>query len=112
MLKRSIRQIAAPAVRLEALETRQLMAANAWKSAVSGNWNDATKWSLGHVPTKTEDVVISVAGNYTVTVGDGKTVYNPEINKLTLGGGSARAIGRRLRGHDHRRFPRQWPAPG
>ena len=88
MLKRSIRQIAAPAVRLEALETRQMMAANAWKSAVSGNWNDASKWSLGHVPTKTEDVAINVAGNYTVTVGDGKTVYNPEINKLTLGGGS------------------------
>ena len=88
MLKRSVRKIAAPAVRLESLETRQLMAANAWKSAVSGNWNDASKWSLGHVPTKAEDAVISVSGSYTVTVGDGKTVYNPEINKLTLGGGS------------------------
>ena len=88
MLKRSIRKMAAPAVHLETLETRQMMTANAWKSAVNGSWTDASKWSLGHVPTKTEDVVISAAGTYAVTLGDCKTVTNLVSNKLTVGGGS------------------------
>ena len=38
-----------------------------WASAVSGNWNDATKWTGGVVPGAADDAVISVAGTYTVT---------------------------------------------
>ncbi|MFT3784872.1 MAG: M10 family metallopeptidase C-terminal domain-containing protein [Tepidisphaeraceae bacterium] len=67
----------------EAMEARQLMAANAWKAGVSGDWNDPTKWTLGHVPTNTEDVVINAAGNYAVTLS--KTVY---AAKVTIGGGT------------------------
>src|SRR3954464_4062349 len=62
--RRSCARVASP---VERLEGRVLLAANAWKSAVSGNWTDATRWSLGHVPTATEDVSITVAGSYTVT---------------------------------------------
>jgi hypothetical protein len=53
---------------VESLEDRMLFAVNAWKSAVSGAWDDATRWSLGHVPTETEDVEIKQAGSYTVTL--------------------------------------------
>ena len=52
---------------IERLEGRLLMAANSWKSPVSGDWDDATKWSAGHVPTATEDAVINLAGTYSVT---------------------------------------------
>ena len=52
---------------IEALEPRVLMAANAWKAAVGGDWSDGTKWSAGHVPTSSEDVSIAVAGSYVVT---------------------------------------------
>jgi len=67
---------------LEPLENRLLMSVNAWKSAVSGSWNDATKWSLGHVPTSSEDATISMAGDYTVTANSGY-IYSA---KLTVGG--------------------------
>ena len=50
---------------VESLEKRLLLS-NTWKAAVSGDWDDPTKWSLGHVPTSTEDAVIG-AGSFTVT---------------------------------------------
>lgn len=72
---------------VEALEDRRLFAANVWKSAVSGSWEDASKWSLGHVPTISEDVKITVAGNYAVTLNTNATgagyVY---AKSLTVGG--------------------------
>ncbi|KAB2662816.1 MAG: hypothetical protein DVB31_11195 [Verrucomicrobia bacterium] len=46
----------------------------AWKTAASGNWNDATKWSSGTVPGSTDTAVITNAGNYTVTVNVPSTV--------------------------------------
>ncbi len=53
-------------ISIEALESRELLTVNAWKTAISGDWTDATKWSLKHVPTSTEDVTITAAGSYTV----------------------------------------------
>ena len=53
---------------IEAMETRLLFSTNAWKAAVSGNWEDASKWSLGHVPTSSESVTITAPGTYTVSV--------------------------------------------
>lgn len=38
-----------------------------WKDPVSGNWNDATKWSNG-IPFAGANACITVDGNYTVTV--------------------------------------------
>ena len=44
------------------------MAAISWKGAVNGNWTDATKWDTGTVPTSADDVNISIAGAYTVSL--------------------------------------------
>lgn len=52
---------------VERLEGRLLLSANSWKSAVNGDWDDASKWSAGHVPTASEDVTINLAGSYSVT---------------------------------------------
>jgi hypothetical protein len=68
---------------IEPLEPRLLLAANAWKSAVSGSWDDASKWSLGHVPDSTEDVSIVATGNYTVTV---PTAFSAQVKSLKVGG--------------------------
>ena len=40
---------------------------NYWTNASGGDWDTATNWSLGHVPTATENAVITLAGTYTVT---------------------------------------------
>lgn len=76
---------------IEGLESRVLLSVNAWKSAVSGSWNDATKWSLGHVPLTTEDVQIVVAGNYTVTVPAPPTAQFA-ANSLKVGGATGTQI--------------------
>src|SRR3954452_7425771 len=87
------RRSCARTVGIEDLEGRLMMAANAWKAAVSGSWNDATKWSLGHVPTVSEDVQITVAGNYTVTIPP-----NPlspgyyQMNSFKFGGASGKQV--------------------
>jgi hypothetical protein len=63
-----------------------LFAANVWKAAVSGSWDDASKWSLGTVPTRYDDVQINVAGNYTVTLpATGDYRY---VKSLKVGGGT------------------------
>jgi hypothetical protein len=54
-----------------------------WASPVSGNWSVAGNWSPAQVPGAADDVMITVAGTYTVTVDAGDT-----INSLTLGGAS------------------------
>ncbi|MBK5276058.1 MAG: hypothetical protein JJE30_13530, partial [Desulfuromonadales bacterium] len=52
-----------------------------WTGAVSGNWSDTSKWSPNVVPTASDDVIVSVAGSYTITLD-----ASPTINSLTLGG--------------------------
>ncbi|RME85977.1 MAG: hypothetical protein D6775_01350, partial [Caldilineae bacterium] len=54
-----------------------------WKDPVSGNWSDPTKWDTGSVPTSSDNVFITVAGSYAVTLD-----VNAEVNSLTLGGSS------------------------
>jgi fibronectin-binding autotransporter adhesin len=54
-----------------------------WTSAVSGNWNDSTKWTNG-VPTSTCAASITVAGTYTVTA----SAQTASALTLTLGGTS------------------------
>ncbi|HTO90104.1 MAG TPA: hypothetical protein VMJ70_03135, partial [Candidatus Sulfotelmatobacter sp.] len=51
-----------------------------WASAVSGNWNDPTKWSPPQVPTAADDASITAAGTYTVTLN-----VDGSVNSLTLG---------------------------
>src|SRR6185312_9735066 len=40
---------------------------NSWDNAAGGDWDTASNWSLGHVPTLDEDAQITLPGNYTVT---------------------------------------------
>src|SRR5262249_39448413 len=74
------RSIAMHSVEIQTLERRYLLTTNAWVSATSGDFFDGANWSLGHAPTSTEDVSITVAGTYTVTANG---VAN--IKSLTLG---------------------------
>jgi fibronectin-binding autotransporter adhesin len=60
--------IAAVRCAMEPLESRIFLSVtNAWKLAVSGDFDNPAMWSLGHVPTSTEDAVINVAGSYSIT---------------------------------------------
>ncbi|HSV12842.1 MAG TPA: hypothetical protein VLI90_01185 [Tepidisphaeraceae bacterium] len=76
---------------IEGLETRILMTVNAWKAGVSGNWNDPAKWSLGHFPTTAEDVTITAAGSYTVTVPTVVTTPYFYCNSIVVGGSASGA---------------------
>ena len=62
---------------------------NYWIGA-SGNWATASNWSLGHVPTVTEKVVVDVAGLQTVTVSSGiNSVLQLTSNEnFSISGGS------------------------
>jgi RHS repeat-associated protein len=76
---------------VEALESRVLLTTNSWKSAVSGDWDTASNWSLGHVPLATENVVINLAGTYTVThsVNDADSVNSlTSTEPITFSAGS------------------------
>ena len=54
-----------------------------WQSAVNGNWSDGSKWSTGYAPGAGDDVIIDIAGYYTVIVDT-----NVAVKSLTLGGAS------------------------
>lgn len=53
-----------------------------WAAAVDGSWTDATKWDTGAVPTSSQKVCISIAGEFTVTVPTARSVHS-----LVLGTG-------------------------
>lgn len=42
-----------------------------WIGGVSGNWNEAWRWSTNSVPTSSDTVYIVENGNYTVTLPHG-----------------------------------------
>ncbi|HXU99205.1 MAG TPA: autotransporter-associated beta strand repeat-containing protein [Caulobacteraceae bacterium] len=44
------------------------MTAISWANGVTGDWNDASKWNFGFVPTAADDVEINNAGIFTVSV--------------------------------------------
>ncbi len=44
------------------------MATVSWSSAASGNWATGSNWQGGNAPGSSDDAVIAVAGNYTVSV--------------------------------------------
>ena len=60
-----------------------------WSGAVSGNWNDATKWVGGIVPGPTDDVVIigEVGADFTITISEPVTVQS-----LVFGGTGSESL--------------------
>ena len=56
---------------------------DAWLNPVAGSWNTAADWSTGSVPTASDNVCITVPGEYTVTL-----TGSASVNSLTLGGTS------------------------
>jgi len=49
---------------------------NTWDGSTNNNWSEATNWSLNHVPTSLEDVVIPDVDNYCyVSASGGYTAY-------------------------------------
>ena len=59
-------------------------AAVTWVGGATGNWNVASNWSGGTIPTVTDDVTISsTTGDILVTVQSGQTAI---FNTLTIGG--------------------------
>ena len=44
-----------------------------WINPAGGDWADGANWSTGSVPTATQDVVIDLAGTYTITHSTGTT---------------------------------------
>lgn len=60
-----------------------------WKTAVSGNWEDAANWLSGEVPTSTSDVylVIPSAGDYTVKVNTAIPAFPARLTMNNAGGG-------------------------
>ena len=53
-----------------------------WMNASGGSWDTGANWSTGSAPTSTDSVCISVAGTYTVLVGN-ETI---SVANLTVGG--------------------------
>src|ERR1017187_7683139 len=52
---------------IEHLESRVLLSTNSWIANSGGDWDTASNWSLGHMPTASEDAVINESGNFTIT---------------------------------------------
>ena len=68
------------------------MSAVSWKSGVSGDWSQAADWSTGLVPGAGDDVTISIAGTYVVTVSTTEAAHS-----VTLGySGATLQIGAKL----------------
>ncbi|MDB5289023.1 MAG: hypothetical protein JWL69_264 [Phycisphaerales bacterium] len=70
---------------IEGLEGRILFAVNTWTLGNGGDWDTAGNWSLGHVPTATEDAVIP-------NLGVGKTIHHDgnftdSVHSVTMGTG-------------------------
>jgi len=60
--------------------TNLVTCTNSWATANSGLWSNAGMWSAGHVPTATENVCITLEGNYTVTLNGFATVNSVTVS--------------------------------
>ena len=59
-------------------------ATNYWDGSFNSYWHNANNWSLGHIPTSTEDVVIPGGVPRYPAV----DIYDEEIRSLTINGGA------------------------
>ena len=65
---------------LTALAAYSQKSTNTWNGNDNTNWHDVDNWSLGHIPTVTEDVVVPTGISRYPSV----YVTNEEINSLTI----------------------------
>jgi hypothetical protein len=79
---------------LEILEDRLAPAAIHWINTNGGDWSDPTNWSTGTVPGPSDDVLIDVGGNITVTHSTGTDTILSLVNQqnLTVIGNSSRIV--------------------
>jgi hypothetical protein len=76
-------------LRFESLESRRMLDAASWITVGSGNWDLASNWSSGTVPTSTTDVTINptVASTITILPGEADTV-----NSVTVGSNATLSV--------------------
>jgi hypothetical protein len=80
---------------LEALEDRILLSQDIWINPAGGDWDTPANWSTG-VPTASQDAVIDVAGNVTITHAQSTTDSVNSItasDPITLSGGTLSVAG-------------------
>jgi hypothetical protein len=75
---------------LEVLEDRRLLATINWANTQGGDWGVAGNWDLNRVPTASDDVVINVGSNITITHSSGTDSVNSlyDQQNLSITGGS------------------------
>ncbi len=61
---------------------------NYWTGAFNYYWHNANNWSLGHIPTADEDVVMTSAGYHPPSV----SIYDDACNNLTIQSGAGLII--------------------
>jgi hypothetical protein len=67
--------------------------ANQWTGAFNSYWHNKNNWSLGHIPTDDENVILKATGYYPTYLGS----YDEECNNLTINSGTSLDIkGNRL----------------
>ena len=72
----------APEAETEDYPTRGVTATNVWTGAFNYYWHNAGNWSLGHIPTATEDVIMTSAGYHPPSVASS---YDEACRDLKIG---------------------------
>eukprot|EP00117_Sycon_ciliatum_P043435 scpid735/ scgid2341/ len=54
-----------------------------WKSATTGNWEDASNWNPSGVPDASDSALITPSGTYTVTLNSDRTVRSLDVGAGT-----------------------------
>ena len=83
----ALRNRSLPAV--EILEVRRLLTTDLWINPAGGSWQVASNWSENQVPGPSDDVMIDVSGNPTITYNDSSTIHSlVDEDSLDIFGGS------------------------
>ncbi len=75
---------------VEQLEPRNMLSTITWGAVGGGDFNTAGNWVGGHVPGASDDAVINVAGNVTITYSSGTTSVHSinSTDTLSISGGA------------------------
>src|SRR5271165_7112685 len=81
---------------LEVLENRTMLSQVNWINPAGADWDTPANWSTGAVPTASDDAVIKVSGNVTITHTQNTTDSVNSImatDPITLSGGTLSVAG-------------------